>query len=56
MSEHRGRTRAAAGGRGALSVGEARARALQRALCAGGGGGAGGEEGEAMSAVLTRGR
>ena len=33
-----GYTRAVAGGRGALSVGEAHARALQRALCAGGGG------------------
>ena len=36
---------------GALSAGEARARALLRALCAGGGG-----EGEAGSAVLSRGR
>ena len=43
MSGHRGRTQAVAGGRGALSAGEARARALQRALCGGGGGGALGE-------------
>ena len=36
-----GRTRVVARGRGALSVGEAHARAPQRALCAGGGGGLG---------------